>query len=48
MFFPSGPNITAWVILFFIRSKLNNLLSTSLNNGPEKLIVSISIAFGSI
>ena len=41
--FPSGLNITALVILFLINSRLINLLSTFLNNGPLKLIVSISI-----
>ena len=46
--FPSGPNITASVIPFLTSSRLITLLSTFLNNGPEKLTVSISIAPGSI
>ena len=48
MLFPSGPNITASVIPFLTSSKLITRLSTSLNNGPEKFTVSISIAPGSI
>ena len=48
MFLPSGPNITAWVMPFFTKSKLSNLLSTFSKRGPEKLIVSISIAWGSM
>ena len=42
-FFPSGPNITASVISFLISCKLIKRLSTLLNLGPEKLMVSISI-----
>ena len=40
--FPLGLNITASVIPSFTSSRLINLLSTSLNTGPEKLMVSIS------
>ena len=48
MLLPSGPNITACVIPFLTKSKLKSLLSTPLKRGPEKLMVSISIAWGSI
>ena len=45
---PSGPNITASVIPFLTSSRLIKRLSTSLNSGPEKFTVSISIAPGSM
>ena len=41
--FPSGPNKTASVIPFLTNSRLRILLSTSLNIGPDRFTVSISI-----
>ena len=40
--FPSGPNITAFVIPFLSNCKLIKRLSTYIKRGPEKLIMSIS------
>ena len=45
---PFCKNIKTVVMPFFTSSRLISLLSTFLNRGPEKLIVSISMASGSI